>query len=130
MNTKATQIEHLTVADKVYKGESVCDGFYDSMTSLKNCDLQALQSDPNLAEQFVNFEQILKLCHDQPGIPSISLEDSSKLLSRMKKDVRDFYSVTAKHSTWSYSTQGPWKGENKPPLLPHYKHLSFSVQGN
>ena len=75
----------------------MCDGFYDSMSSLKQCNLQDLKSDPNMADQFINYEHILKLSQDQPSIPSISSDDSSKLLGRMKKDVKDFYSVTASH---------------------------------
>ena len=33
----------------------------------------------------------------QPPIPTLSLEESTKLLLRMKKNVMDFYSVTAMH---------------------------------
>ena len=41
-NTKSAQIECLKVADKIYSGSAVCDGFYDSMSSLKQCNLQEL----------------------------------------------------------------------------------------
>ena len=37
--TKTSSIQRLTVKNKVYEGESVADGFFDSMTSLKSCDM-------------------------------------------------------------------------------------------
>ena len=96
-NAKSSKIEHLTVGEKVYTGSAVCDGFYDSMTSLKKCSIEELRSDPNLAGQFFNYDHIMKLCQDKLSLPPVSLEESSKLLSRMKKNVKDFYSVTALH---------------------------------
>ena len=38
--SKASKIEKLIVGDKVYVGQAVSDGFYDSMTSLKQCDIE------------------------------------------------------------------------------------------
>ena len=74
--TKPTQIEQLTVGDKVYAGPTVCDGFYDSMSSLKHCDLEQLRTDPHLTKQFSNYEHIMKICQDQHSIPSLSLAKS------------------------------------------------------
>ena len=39
----------------------------------------------------------MKICRDQPPIPPISLADSTKVLKRLKKNVLDFYSITALH---------------------------------
>ena len=95
--SKATQIEHLSVGDKVYAGSAVCDGFYDSMTSLKQCDMEQLRNDPHLSSQFTNYEHIMKISQDQPPIPPISLEKSTNILKDLKKNVNDFYSITALH---------------------------------
>ena len=94
---KSGQIEHLTVGDKVYVGQTVCDGFYDSMSTLKQCDYEQLKSDPDISMHLSNYEHIMKICQDQHSIPSISHAESSKILGRMKKNVNDFFSITALH---------------------------------
>ena len=95
--TKPRSIGQLTVGDEVYVGESVCDGFYKSMTAIKQCDQEQLKGDPDLANQFIDYDSIIKLCQDKPPIPPISLEKSTKILQSLKKNVSDFYSVTALH---------------------------------
>ena len=95
--TKSSNIEKLTVRDKVYVGSAVCDGFYDSMSSLKNCDFDLLRQDPNISDQLINYEHILKICKDQRQIPEIFHDQSTKILNRMRKNVSDFYSITALH---------------------------------
>ena len=90
-------IEKLTVGTKTYEGPAVADGFYDSMSSIKSCNMESLATDPKIAEHLSNHEHILKLCKDKKTIPSISLDQSSALLKRMKQDVRDFYCISAKH---------------------------------
>ena len=67
------------------------------MTSLKNCDETELLSNPVIADQFSNYDHISKLCLDGNPIPPISLEDASGLLKRLKKNVKDFFSITALH---------------------------------
>ena len=47
---KTSRIEKLVVGEKVYSGNMVGDGFYDSMSSLKYCDKSALLADPALSE--------------------------------------------------------------------------------
>ena len=101
-NSGATAIQKLTVAEKVYIGDSVPDGFYESMTSLKTCDIEGLKSDPVLADHFSNHQHILKLCQDHHKIPAISRDQAESLLSRIKKNVKDYYSITAQH----YSNAG------------------------
>ena len=53
-------LSQVPVAEKVYTGESVADGFYDSMTSLKNCDMELLRKDFYLADKFSNYDHIIK----------------------------------------------------------------------
>ena len=46
---------------------------------------------------FTNYEHIIKLCQDNHKIPEISLEDSNDILKRIKKNVTDFFGITALH---------------------------------
>ena len=100
--TKTSKIEKLAVGEKVYCGEQVGDGFYDSMSSLKSCDMERLSKDPFLSEHFSNYEHILKICQEKNNIPEISLETAASLLKRMKKNVTDIHGITALH----YSNAG------------------------
>ena len=92
-----TKIEKLSVKNKVYFGDRVPDGFYDTMTSLKSCDPTELLSNPPVAEQLSNYDHISKLCEESRPLPLISQKVAASLLSRLKKNVKDFYSVTALH---------------------------------
>ena len=96
-NGTPTTIQKLTVGDKVYEGEQVADGFFDSMSSLKACDMKHLENDQNLSDHFSNYEHIMKLCQDKREIPEITLVKARSILARIKKNVNDFYSITALH---------------------------------
>ena len=93
----ATKIEKLKVNDKVYLGEKVADGFYDAMTALKTCDMDELLDDEPIAEKLSTYEHIRKLSQDKKDLPPLSREQAASLLQRLKKNVKDFYSVTALH---------------------------------
>ena len=96
-NSASTEIQKLTVGDKVYTGDKVQDGFYDSMTSLKSCDIKQLREDSNLSDKFSNYDHIMKLCGGEESIPPITPKKAADLLLRIKKKVKDFYSITAEH---------------------------------
>ena len=64
-NISTSKIEKLTVKDKVYLGDKVPDGFYDSVSALKTCDTNKLFAYEAIAEQFSNYENIRKLCEDK-----------------------------------------------------------------
>ena len=84
-NKGGTNIEKLTVLDKVYVGDKVADGFFDSMTSLKSCDMDQLLENPTIAEQFSNYEHIKKLCQDKEPIPAISRPTAKSILAYVNK---------------------------------------------
>ena len=92
-----SRIEKLTVNEKVYLGDAVGDGFYESMSSLKTCDFNELMKDKNLGDYLIIYEHIMKLCENDKKLPSISLEDSLKLLLKVKKNVKDHFGITALH---------------------------------
>ena len=95
--TNTSNIQSLSVGTKMYEGVSVPDGFYDSMTSLKTCDMETLSTDPDLAEHFSNYGHIIKICQASQNIPEISLKEAEKLLRRMKTHVIDIFSITSLH---------------------------------
>ena len=68
-NTKPKKIEQLSVGGELYEGGEVCDGFYVSMNAIKQCSIDDLRDDTNLASQFVNYDNIIQLCKNKPPIP-------------------------------------------------------------
>lgn len=96
-NSSSTAIQKLSVAGTEYVGDKVPDGFYASMTSLKSCNIERLEECPDLADKFINYKHIMKLCENQPKIPQISRKKAAELLTRIKKKVKDFYSITVLH---------------------------------
>ena len=65
-------------------GHAVGDGFYNSMTALKKCDMEQLKADPNLSPKFTNYDNIIKICQDKPPIPPISLAQSAEIKTKCK----------------------------------------------
>ena len=95
--TKTKSIQSLTVGSKSYTGDRVGDGFYDSMTSLKSCNIESLKNDKDLSHHFSNYRHIMKICQAKQNIPPISVHAASKLLARMKTHVTDIYGITPLH---------------------------------
>ena len=96
-NGAQSKIEKLMVHNKTYHGAKVPDGFYDAMTSLKSCDTAALLSEPVIAEQLDTYSHIRKLCEATGSLPQLSYDDAANILGRLKKNVNDFFSITALH---------------------------------
>ena len=95
--TRSSKIQTLTVGDKTYSGSSVADGFYDSMSSLKSCDMNVLHNDHHLSPQLSNYAHILKICQDNHNIPPVTQAIATSLLQRLKKTVSDLYTITVMH---------------------------------
>ena len=96
-NTQTGSIAKLTVGKKTYHGDNVPDGFYDSMSSLKQCDFQSLKKSPELAGKLLDYETIIDICQTNHGLQAIDIDASTKLLHKIKKNVKDHYSITAQH---------------------------------
>ena len=88
---------------KVYVGEAVKDGFFDSISTLKTRDDGALAANKYFNDFSADYQNILELCKHGVKIPPISEADSFSLLQKMKPEVKDFYGVTANH----YNHAGP-----------------------
>ena len=96
-NAKTNEIAKLTVGSQIYQGEQVADGFYYSMSALKRCDKDRLESVPKLSDKLKDYEIIISLCQQHKGIPPIDLDTSTKLLRSLRKEVKDHYSITSLH---------------------------------
>ena len=92
-----SEIQNLKVGDKLYSGEKIPDGFYDSLSSLKSPDMSPIYSSPPFQETLLDYHNILKIAKEGEKIPPISPKDSTELLHSLKADVNDFYSITASH---------------------------------
>ena len=68
-NTKSNDIPKLTVGNSTYHGDQVADGFYYSMSALKNCDMEGLKAVPELADKLLDYEVVRSLCQHYQGIP-------------------------------------------------------------
>ena len=93
----AININKLTVGNKVYEGDNVADGFFDSISSLKKLDEAALHSSPSYSSAKEDYENILKVLSRSQSIPAISLDKTRKILKSLKPSVNDYYSITGAH---------------------------------
>ena len=107
---KAGKIHKLTVGKKTYSGESVKDGFFDSILQLKTRDSDHLHSSDTFKEFSYDYNNILEVCRSGAQIPLISETESFKLMQKMKPDVNDFYGVTVNH--YNYAGPSGWKHFN------------------
>ena len=61
------------------------------MSSLKFCEIEALENDPSLQHHFMNYNHILKICQEGPKLPEISYNVANSPLKRLKPTVKDFF---------------------------------------
>ena len=90
-------VPFLTVGNKKYVGPKVADGMYDSISALKTVDRFLPHPSPLFESWTEDYKHILQLCENKRDVPPISLQQSSKILMRMKPGVADFYSITPLH---------------------------------
>ena len=94
---KARKISKLSVNGKLYSGETVPDGFYDSLHQLKTLDHDNIQDQATFERCKSDYSHILEICKSGAKIPSISLATSTRILKKIRPAVSDYYSVTALH---------------------------------
>ena len=96
-SSSAASVPFLLVGKKEYPGDRMSDGMFDSISSLKHLDMSSLITSPCYDSWTEDYRYILELCNDKRDMPEISVEDSTKLLQKMKPNVLDFWSVTPRH---------------------------------
>ena len=92
-----SKIHSLHVSEKVYRGENVCDGFYDSLSRLKAPDMEPIHSSTSYKQIKQDYDLILKICSAGLKIPPISGKAAMALLLTLKLDVNDLNSITPAH---------------------------------
>ena len=96
-NNNVVSINELKVNDKVYKDKNVCDGFYDSISTLKTLDPSSLSQSPYFTSAQEQYRNILKVCNSGSSVPQISLQKTRDILFALRPGVTDLYSITAYH---------------------------------
>ena len=91
------KIQKLTVRDKVYLGDSVADGFYDSLLDLKSLDHASIDSSRSYNDFSDDYDGILEICSSGEPIPQLTEIKSKEILMKIKPGVNDLYSITASH---------------------------------
>ena len=90
-------VKKLQVVGKVYCGDSVADGMFDSLNSLKAPTMDQYDKLPSYIEAVSTYDQIMKLASIGDKIPTISAVKGEKLLRGLKSTVTDFFSITSLH---------------------------------
>lgn len=87
----------MAVNGRLYTGDKVHNGFYDSLLGLKTFDEQRILDPESFTRFKSDYENILKLCSNGPDIPDITFEVASDILTRIRPHVNDLYSTPASH---------------------------------
>ena len=96
-NISGGSIRKLTVRDRLYLGDTVADGFFDSLHGLKSLDHSSLSSSESFVSFAEDFENILEICDNGEKIPQITRSKSDEILMNIKPMVSDLYSITSSH---------------------------------
>ena len=91
----------LQVGKNIYSGDGVPDGFFDALLILK-VPGHSPNNKPDSLSSTNTYSTILEICKSSPPIPSLSLKDAEALLKRVRPNVLDYFSISARH----YSAAG------------------------
>ena len=82
----------------MYSGEAVQDGFYESVKQLKSkTNSSTDDTRVETLDLIDDYSHIIQLCKYSNHVPPISEHTAFEILSSMKQNVMDFYSVTPSH---------------------------------
>ena len=85
------------VDDKLYEGDCVADGFFDSISSLKTLEASSLLSCSSFESYKEDYRNILKICQNGEKIPLLSITKAEQVLKSIKPSVTDLFSMTGYH---------------------------------
>ena len=103
-------ITSLTVGKIKYKGVRVKDGFFDSLSALKNPP-----HTPSFGDYDLDYKIILWLASSQP-VPLIPIQTTDKILLSLKKHVHNFYNVYSNvlqkfHRVRNFDHHSHWRSQ-------------------
>jgi len=90
-------IHKLQVDDLTFEGNSVPDGFFQSISSLKKIDREFLTRSELYQSAQDTYRYVLKICRSGQHIPKVSLQTAEAILKSLRPSVNDFYSITPAH---------------------------------
>ena len=90
-------VKKMRVGDKVYSGEAVADGMFDSLNNLKAPNMDEYRNLPPYTEAVSTYNHIIKLASTGKKIPPISCSKGEELLHSLRSSVMDYFSVTSLH---------------------------------
>ena len=95
-SVKVERIQKLYVGKDAFEGQMVPDGMFESIRRLKNEPVvfESVDHFPDYSEE---YRHILDICNSAKKIPPLTLEKTRKILHSLKKNVNDFFSITALH---------------------------------
>ena len=93
---RTSKISKLRVGIRTYLGDTVPDGMFESIRSLKTEPPQQ-EYEPEHPDFSEEYRHILDICKAGRKIPPLSKEKSLEILKSIRKNVNDFCSITALH---------------------------------
>ena len=96
-STNFTQIRKVNVGNKTFTGHLIPDGFYSSLSALKEPDMTTIHSSSSYQSTLSDYQHILKICSAGVKIPAILPAAAMELLYSLKPDVTDLHSITPRH---------------------------------
>ena len=93
---RTSKISKLTVGKRTYLGDTVPDGMFESIKSLKT-EPPPKEYEPEHPDFSEEYRHILDICKAGRHIPPLSKKKSLEILKSVRKNVNDFYSITALH---------------------------------
>ena len=94
-------------------GDTVSDGFFDSISNLKTRDFNSLKDSESFISFSDDYKNILEVSKHLDPIKHISEKEAFELLHAMKANVVDFFGITINH----YKYAGPAGWRHFPVLL-------------
>ena len=111
-NAGEPAVHLLQVGKHTYTGDFVPDGFYEALSNLKVPDVSPTSS-PEFLSSSETYRNIIELAKSGPPLPSLSTQEAVALLKRVRPDVLDLFSISARH----YLAAGPAGHEHFASLL-------------
>ena len=80
-----------------YFGDAVPNGFYDSLLNLKTLKPDKIQEPMTFERYEDDFDNIINISSAGKEVPRILLEDSTKILKRIRPKVGNYHCITSNH---------------------------------
>ena len=93
----SSEISTLRVGSKVFSGDNVCDGFFESLANLKAPDMSPIHETQAFTDTLQDYKNVMELAKSGEAIPAIELYQSVELLYSVRSEVNDLFSITASH---------------------------------